>query len=233
MRRRRYWTEKEIQLLSDLYPNTQTKKIADQLGRTLTTVYQKADRLGLKKSEEYLAGPEACRLRRGDNIGAAYRFKAGQTPANKGLRRPGWAPGRMKETQFKKGQRTGKAAENWMPIGSIRVDAEGYLRIKVREGEYGKEATGFGNTKIWPLLARHVWEQHNGPIPPEHVVAFRDRDRSNCAIENLELVSRADLARRNSMWNPDRYPRELAEAIQLSGALKRKLRRVYGKEQAD
>jgi hypothetical protein len=98
------------------------------------------------------------------------------------------------------------------------------LRIKVREAVYGQEPTGYGNTRVWPLLNRHVWEQNNGPIPPKHVVVFKDGDRSNCAIENLDLISMAELAHRNRMWN--RLPRELAEAIQLQGVLKRKIRSV-------
>jgi hypothetical protein len=49
--------------------------------------------MGLRKSAEYLAGPEACRLQRGDSVGARTRFSAGHVPANKGLRRPGYFPG--------------------------------------------------------------------------------------------------------------------------------------------
>jgi hypothetical protein len=75
-----------------------------------------------------------------------------------------------------------------------------------------------------------VWEQHNGPIPPKHIVAFKDRNRANCAIENLELMSMADNARRNAMWN--RLPPELVQVIMLTGALKRQIkRRQRGTEQ--
>jgi hypothetical protein len=79
------------------------------------------------------------------------------------------------------------------------------------------------------MYQRHVWEQHKGPIPPKHVVAFKNGDRSNCAIENLELLSMAQNARRNSMWQ--RLPRELAVVIQMNGALKRKLRSLNGTQQ--
>jgi hypothetical protein len=168
-----------------------------------------------------MASPHACRLRRGDQVGKDFRYPPGHVPANKGLRRPGYAPGRMAETQFKKGDRTGIAAKNWRPIGTIRADGEGFLRIKVREGVKG-EAYGFGNTKIWPLLNRHTWEQHRGPIPPSHAVIFMDGDRANCAIENLDCISRRELMRRNSVH---RLPKELADLIQLSGALKRQLRK--------
>jgi hypothetical protein len=40
------------------------------------------------------------------------------------------------------------------------------------------------------LLHRIVWIEHHGPIPPGHQVMFRDRDRTNCAIDNLYCASR-------------------------------------------
>jgi HNH endonuclease len=56
---------------------------------------------------------------------------------------------------------------------------------------HGKEPTGFGNTKVWPMYNRWLWEQHKGPIPPKHMVIFKDGDRSHCEIGNLELLSTA------------------------------------------
>ena len=207
-----------------MYPARPTAAIAKELGRSYSGVSQMASTLGLKKTAEYI---KAHSFRKGSVVGRDCRFQKGHVPANKGLKRPGWYAGRMRETQFKKGARQGVAAKKWMPIGTIRVDREGYVRIKVREAKSG-EHSGFGNSGAWPLLNRHVWEQNKGPIPPKHIVAFKDRDRSNCAIENLELMSMADNARRNSMWAM--LPRELAEALQMNGALKRQLRRLGGKE---
>lgn len=228
---RQYWSRVDLLLLNALYPVLPTVTVAKIIGRSVASVYNTAQKLDIHKSQEFLNSSESGRLRKGMTRPGteATQFKPGHVPANKGLRRPGWAPGRMAETQFKKGRLSGAAAANWKPIGTILPDPEGYLRIKVRDAVHGKEPTGFGNTKVWPLLNRHVWEQHHGPIPKSHNVIFKDGDRSNCAIENLELVSRADMARRNSMWT--NYPRELAEAIQLAGALKRKLRNLDAKKQ--
>jgi hypothetical protein len=200
-----------------------TQTLAERLGRQACGVYRIAFKLGISKSAAYLASPDACRLRReASPASIAHRFVKGQVPPNKGLRRPGWAPGRMALTQFKKGGRTGAAAKNWCPVGTIRSDPKGYLRIKVREWTEG-EAFGFGNTKIWPLLQRHVWEEHNGPIPPAHAIVFKDSNRANCAIENLECVSRGELMRRNSFRT--NYSPELQQVIQLRGALNRVIRR--------
>jgi len=224
---RRFWSRAELGRLAKLYPALSTREVAKTLGRTIAGVYATAAKLGIAKTPEYLQ--RHCRLKKGTQIGRPSQFRKGQVPFNKGLRRPGWSPGRMRETQFKPGQRTGRAAVNWKPIGTILSDHEGYLRIKVRDALHGKEASGFGNTKVWPLLGRYVWEQQNGPIPPKHVVAFKDRNRANCAIENLELIPRSELARRNAMWG--RYPPELAKTIMTNAALKRQIRRLAnGKE---
>lgn len=220
---RRFWTEDEIAYVRDRYADTSTSEIARQLARSPGAVYQCAKKLGIEKSPTYL---KTTWLQNGHSIGRATRFHKGHTPANKGLRRPGWAPGRMADTQFKRGDRSGMAARNWKPIGTILTDSEGYQRIKIREAEYGKEPAGFGNCRVWPFHHRYLWEQANGPIPEGHIVTFRDGNRQNCTIENLDLMTLADNARRNSMWT--KLPRELAEAIQLTGAIKRQLRRRQG-----
>ncbi len=227
MAKHHLWTASQEKYLRMHYPNHSTSAIAARFGLSLHKVYLKARRLGLKKTVAYIQDPRnRCRLFKGHAFGRASQFQKGHVPTNKGLRRPGWHCGRMQETQFKKGERSGVAAKNWRPIGTILPDSEGYLRIKVREVMHGKEATGFGNTRVWPLYNRWLWEQEKGPIPPKHIVIFKDGDRSHCVIENLELISMADNARRNSMWN--RLPQKLVEVIVLAGALKRRIRRLSG-----
>jgi hypothetical protein len=219
-KRARRWKATEIALLRKLYADTPTMKLARILERTPSQVYQQADRQRLRKSAAYLASPEACRLRRGDRVGAAFQFKKGHVPANKGMRRPGWAPGRMKQTQFRKGERRGAAARNWVPLGTIRADCEGYLRIKVREHRDG-EHSGFGNTQVWPFLQRHVWQEQRGPIPPGHAIVFRNGKPSDCDIQNLECISRGELMRRNTIHN---LPPQLKATILTLGKLKRRVR---------
>ncbi len=83
---RRRWTADQVDALTRLYPDMPTADIAKQLGMTVERVYSKANLLGLKKSEAYLASPAACRLRKGDGVGAATRFKPGQHSWNKALK---------------------------------------------------------------------------------------------------------------------------------------------------
>lgn len=186
---RKFWTEPEVARLRELYPGTKTEELVAVFGRSVKSLYNAAKMFGIRKTPAYLASPAACRLRRDASAASvAKRFQSGHEPYNKGLKHPpGWSPGRMAETQFRKGERRGKAAENYCAIGTILTDPEGYQRIKVRDAAKG-EATGFGNVRVWPLLNRHVWEQHHGPIPAGHAVVFKDGDRTNVAIDNLECI---------------------------------------------
>ncbi|HEY4358236.1 MAG TPA: HNH endonuclease signature motif containing protein [Acidobacteriaceae bacterium] len=205
----------EVAALEELYPSIATNKLAALLGRSESSIYNQAFILGLHKTPEYLAGPDACRLRRGGNIGSQSRFKKGQVPHNKGIRMPGWAPGRMAQTQFRKGH----VSANWAPLGTERVSDDGYLKRKVALN--GKQI------ERWRMVHVLLWEEHHGPIPAGHTVIFKDKDKTNIVLQNLELVSRRQLMQRNSVhrWGP-----EVFQVIQLRGALNRKIRSCNEKQ---
>lgn len=212
---RRRWSAQDDAFLRGRYPDTRTSAIAVALGRTLSAVYGRAEKLGLNKSAAYLASADASRLRRGDNVGAAFRYPKGHVPANKGVRRPGFGPGRMKETQFKKGQRSGQAARNWMPIGATRL-MDGYRYTKV------SDVPNMPYTVNWKPTHILLWESVHGPVPPKHALKFVNGDRTDIRIENLVLISRRQLMARNTVHN---LPKPVAEAVQLLGALQRKINR--------
>lgn len=223
------WTADQIETLRLNYADFPTFLVAHVCGHTITSTYQKATKLGLKKSAAYLETEWACRLRRGENVGAEHRFTKGQTPPNKGLRRPGWAPGRMRETQFKKG-RPAHESRNYKPIGSLRVTSDGLLERKVTDDPNLVPA------RRWVGVHRLVWEEANGPIPPGHAVVFkpdrRTTDPGLITVDALELVTRAELGRRNIHHN--RYPKEVCQLIALKGALNRKInRRTRENEEQD
>jgi len=234
MKPRKYWTATEDAQLTALYPCTPTAKVAVKLGHSLSATYQRAYKLGLAKNAEYLTSPEACRLRRGDNVGAQYRFKKGQTPPNKGLRRPGWAPGRMAETQFRKGERRGVAVRLYKPIGTERMSKDGYLERKVCDALPPAGASRLESARIiarrWRAVHLVVWEAAHGPLPPGHAIAFRNGDRSDIRLDNLEIITRADLMRRNTLHN---LPAPLPQTILLLGALNRKINRKIRNEEQD
>jgi hypothetical protein len=209
----------EDEILRRAFPHNRTAKVARVLGRSESSVHQRARKLGLKKSAKYLASPEACRLRRGGEVGKPYRYPKGHVPANKGLRRPGWAPGRMATTQFKKGAMSGAAQRNYVPIGTERIK-DGVLARKVTDDPSMYPA------RRWVPVHRMVWEAAHGPVPEGHVVRFRDGMKTLVASEitddRLELVTFAENMLRNTLH---RYPKEIVHLIQLRGALNRKINR--------
>lgn len=219
---RQVWSAAEDALIRDRYPHEPTVALAKRLQRSLSSVYQRAYSFGLKKSAAYLASPAACRLRRGDNRGGRSRFPKGHVPFNKGLRRPGWGPGRMKDTQFKAGERRGVAVRLWKPIGTERISKDGYLERKVND-DLPLQAR-------WRAVHLVIWEAAYGPLSDGYAVVFRNGDKADIRIENLDCISRRDLMKRNSVHN---YPKPLALTVQLLGALNRQLRRrgVDAKEQ--
>jgi hypothetical protein len=210
---RRPFSEVDLRMIREEYPNVSTELLAQALDRTVNAIYQKARDLGLFKSAEYLASPAACRMRRGDAVGSAYRFPKGHVPANKGLRRPGWSPGGMAKTQFKKGQ----MPHTWVPVGSYRINGDRFVEVKFSDvpGPY---------TNRWVPVHRQVWIEANGPIPAGHVVAFKPgrhtTDPALITIDALELLTLAENLKRNSLH---RYPPEIVKVIQLRGAITRQI----------
>lgn len=102
--------------------------------------------------------------------------------------------------------------ENYKPIGTERISKDGYLERKIHDGMPFQSR--------WRAVHIVRWEEINGPLPKGHALVFRDGNKANTDPSNMELISRADLMRRNTVHN---LPKELAEVIQLKGALQRQI----------
>lgn len=204
------WTEDQLAILVARYPHEKSETVAAAVGRDLKSVYSKAKALDLKKTPEYLASADACRLRRGDNTGAAYRFKPGQSSWNKGMK--GLDIG-GKETRFKPGH----MPRNTHPIGSYRLDKDGTLQRKV------SNASG-NNSKRWRSVHELVWVEAHGPVPPKHIVVFKPGMRTNeleqITVDKVECISLAENMKRNTLHN---LPKEVAQLVLLRGALQRQI----------
>lgn len=202
VRHPRYWTAEAEAILRATFADTPTSEIAARLGVKPTRVSSKAKLMGLKKSAEYLASERSGRMRKGDTRGSQTRFRAGQPSWNKGKEfRPG---GRSSDRYFKKGMKP----HNWVPVGTVVRATSGYLKEKVAE------------PNRWEWLHRRTWRLAHGSIPRGHVVAFRDGNIENCAIENLELFSQQEWMRRNSVT---RLPEELRELVRAKAVLSREI----------
>lgn len=215
------WTEAEMYVLREIYPDVPASDVAALLGRPIGQVYQTAARHGLKKSASFAAGDLSGRIRRGKQHPSmiASQFRPGQKPWNAGTHyMPG---GRSAEGWFKKGEMSGAAQHNYVPIGSLRVSKDGYLERKITDDPTLYPA------RRWVAVHRLVWEAAHGPIPRGHVVTFRAGKRtaveSEITADRLECISRGELAKRNS---PSSYSPELAKLVQLKGAITRQVNRI-------
>ncbi len=211
---RRFWSKADLRKLRREYPHRRTDELAAELGRSRAAVYARADIEGVKKSAAFLKAELArCgRIAAASPGGIRGRFPKGHVPQNKGLRRPGWHRGRMRETQFKKGQ----VSHKWQPVGSKRM-VDGYQYTKVTDIRLVPW------TRNWRPTHVLLWEKKRGPLPAGFALRFKNGDRTDIRLGNLELISRADLMRRNTIHV--QYPKELVQLIHLRGAVLRQIRR--------
>lgn len=222
----RPWTEEEISLLREFYPHFHTDQVAAAVGRPTASCYAKASQLGLHKTERYLASADAGRVARGRQHPSmiASRFKPGQVSWNKGTNFT--AGGRSAETRFKPGRPAHESA-NYMPIGSHRINADGYIERKVTDDP------SIFPARRWVAVHRLVWIEANGPVPAGHVVVFKPGRRTTelelITLDAVELVTRQELMRRNSYHT--NYPPEVRALVQLKGAIQRQVNRIAKESQ--
>jgi len=209
----RPWSKKEKQYLRKHYPNMVTWAIAMRLGRSERSVYGAAQKLGLTKSERFLKSDWGGVFQKGHRPSPETEFKPGHRPHNKGQKGFG-AGGRSVETRFKKGNRP----HTWQPVGSETIDSCGYKRRKVSDHGAPQQR--------WAFVHHILWTDHNGPIPPGHIVVFKNGLKDDIRIENLELITREENLRRNSLH---RFPRELVDVIRIRGVLNRKINERGGR----
>lgn len=213
---RKEWTAAEDRLLRRHFPHERSAAVAERLGRSVNAVSMRAHAMGLRKSVAFLSGAMSGRLRAGGNQASiSTRFKPGDTPWNKGVPGATGLHPNCVRTHFKAGVRQGRAAQLHQPVGATRLVDGGYLSIKISdEGPFHRR---------WRYAHLIAWERVNGPLPAGHAVVFRNGDKTDIRLDNLELITRAQLMRRNS--HHGRVPPEVSRLIQLRGALNRQINR--------
>ncbi|MCA8195435.1 HNH endonuclease signature motif containing protein [Burkholderia vietnamiensis] len=226
---RRFWTLAEVEKLHREYPDRPTADLAVEFGCSEARVYAKAAELGLHKSDAFMESDKSGRIQRGRNHPrmVATQFKPGHVTWNAGKKGVSGTHPNCRRTQFKKGQMHGAAQHNYVPIGSLRISKDGYLEQKVTD-DHPVPA------RRWVGVHRLVWERANGPVPDGHVVCFlpgrRSAELEKITLDALELVSRAELARRN---HPRSRNPELAKLVQLKGAITRQVNRIAREAQEE
>lgn len=203
------FTEEEIEYIKEHYPNESTAIIAKHLNTNVNSIYNKAYRLNIKKSDEYLKNESSCRFQKGCSIGKKTQFKKGHIPLNKGKKMSKDVYYKCKNTMFKKGHEPHNT--KYDGCLSIRKSRDvPYIYIRIKKGK-------------WKLFHRFLWEKENGKIPKCQNVVFKDSNQSNVVLSNLEIISDEELLKRNSLH---RYPKEISHLIQIKSALQRQINKI-------
>lgn len=213
------WTTADEALLREHFAERTAAELARMLGVSIKAVYQRTQALGLRKTREWIAENARQSMEKLEHGGRRHQFNAGNVPWNKGISFT--SGGRSGEYRFKPGhERTGRAVDLWQPVGTLRINCDGYLERKVNDDR--------PFYRRWRAEHLCVWEAANGPRPPGFAVVFRDGDKMNTALDNLECISRRELMLRNTA---QRHGKEVFALIQLRGALKRQInRRIRGQQ---
>lgn len=129
-------------------------------------------------NRQYRFCSQKCYLvwRKENNI-TTGQFAPGFSPWNKDLKGIHLSP----QSEFKKG----RANTESQPIGTVRIRTNhktGKQRAWVKVAE----------PNVWRFRCWVVWEKHHGPIPKGKLIHHKDRDTLNDAIDNLELLTRAE-----------------------------------------
>lgn len=136
-----------------------------------------------KMGREYtLEQIKAIKLRLGLRSGIENYFVKGKPSRNKGKKLPKNVYDALKPTMFKKGQEP----PNKQKIGYERVTKDGYIMVKTGECK-------------WRLKQILVYEAAFGPVPKGYKLMFADGNRQNLALDNLLLVTSAEVIIMNNM----------------------------------
>lgn len=113
----------------------------------------------------------------------------------------------------------GNKPKNWKPIGSERIDVNGYILVKTAE------------PNVWQFKHLIVWTAAHGKPEKGHVIQFKDNNRLNCALDNLEEVSRAVslyLNRNNYAKTPMEFKPSLRAVAEIVVKISERRRRKTG-----
>lgn len=162
------WSEEEIEFIREVYPYHENKEISkmvkEKFGFDVSTRNLQNVRNKYKIPKKVI--PNSGCYRKGDE------------PWNKGREMSDETKEKVKKTWFKKGQ----IPKNHKPVGSTRVDKDGYKLIKIAE------------PNRWVLYHRHLYEKaHGEKLKKSDAVIFADGNKLNFDIDNLVKVSRANL----------------------------------------
>jgi len=172
----RKYTDVQLDYIKATFPGRSAAELTNLFNKKYNTYFTTAQLASIAYRNGIKNGLD-CRIKPGERIGIATEFKKGQKSWNKGTKGLCGTHPNCQKTQFKKGA----SVYNQAPVGTEGVTTDGYVWVKTAE------------PNVRPYKHILIWEQLHGKIPPGHCLIFADGNKQNVVIENLILVTRAEL----------------------------------------
>lgn len=203
------FSRKEDNYIKQNYLTMPVKVIARNIGRSGTGVRGRIDSMGL------IIPKAIIEQRKKDS-----RYSKGLVPFNKGKKQVDYmsieAIQNSSKTTFKKGN---------MPHNTANGDGE----IRMRVDHRNRSGKGYYFIRLslgrWYPLHQHLWEEANGKVASGYCLWFKDGNTNNCTLDNLEMISRSENARRNRNKFLQ-LPEDVAEVVKLTNKLSKKIKSI-------
>lgn len=183
-----WWTEEEINFLREQYP------LHDR--NELLVLFN--ERFNIQLTKHQL---KAALDRYNIKSGRTGEWKKGREAWNKGLTWEDYMPPESREkclkTCFCSGDRSiNNSNHNEYKVGTETITGDGYTLVRI------DKPLGNKGSRWWKLKHHLIWEEANGKIPKGHNIIFADGNKQNFNLDNLILVSNAELAiiNKNSLY---------------------------------
>jgi hypothetical protein len=111
-------------------------------------------------------------------MGNKGSFKKSNTPWNKDKKGIHLSP----ETEFKKDQNVGEKHPSWK--GGVQKPKNDCAYLHAGNSQRVRRP-------------KTIWEKANGPVPKGYIIYHKDGDNKNDDLSNLEIITRAELLKRN------------------------------------
>ena len=198
---------RQDKILEILYPYIPAKVLGDYLGLTVSQVYNRTYKRGIKKDPKIKKEINRAKVL---EAGKHTRFEKGNKPWNEGKKCPNLLLTNAAKFMFKPGRKPHNTKED--NAVSIRKDTSGRLYY------YSKLADS-----KWVLTHRLIWEQANGPIPAKHIVRFIDGNTMNLQLSNLDSIPMFYKAKPNTIHTfPDHHKKLNTHKAKLNKTIKNK-----------
>lgn len=179
------WSNEEVEYLKLITPGNSYKEITRMMNEKFST----------NRTEK---GVSSTIKRFGLKNGIDAKFQKNHDSFNKGVPMTSWmspeSMERIKSTQFQSGGKGQVRTRDRKP-GEERIAKNGYIEVRL---DHRKKVWNYDNSRIssrwWEFKHVLIWEEHHKQkVPDGHVVIFADGNNRNFDIDNLILVSRAEL----------------------------------------